>query len=111
MKWLIASLLLTLNIFACDIDLDVEGDKHKICVLGNDLYSKGCKGVSECFEFKKSKLKFYPNQDPRFSLCYQNGWRPSFAKLDGKTVSVCINSANQLVDLESLMKSFQLLVP
>ncbi|MCO4755682.1 MAG: hypothetical protein KC478_14465 [Bacteriovoracaceae bacterium] len=110
MKWLIASLILTLNLFACDIDLDVEGETHKVCVFDQNIYSKGCKGVSDCFKFKNKKLKYYPNQDPRFSLCYQNGWKPSFAKLDGKTVSVCMNSSNQFVDMESLMKSFNLIV-
>ena len=108
MKWFIILLIFPLSSFACDKALKVGEKLFKVCVEESNIFSKGCNNVPDCFTTPKH-LKYYPNQSPLFSLCYQSDAKPHFAKLSGNKdkVEVCVTEKGSVVDLDSLMKSYQ----
>lgn len=108
MKWFLILLTFPLSSFSCDLDLRVEKKSYKVCSDKKRIYSVECKSVSDCFKTPES-LKYYPNQSPLFSLCYQSGGAPHFAKLkDVKNkVEVCVRDEGKITDLGSLMELYK----
>lgn len=108
MKWLIILLTLSARLWACDNILNIDGKDYKVCRDKEALFSKGCEDPQACFKLSSEKVAFSPNQNPLFSLCYQNGHQPFFAKLEGEEhkVSVCLSENGKVVDLDSLMKAY-----
>ncbi|WP_040314275.1 hypothetical protein [Bacteriovorax sp. BAL6_X] len=74
------------------------------------MTSKECLNISDCFTFPNS-LKFYSNQNPLFSLCYQSKGTPRFGHINKVKITGCINSNNKVVDLNSLMKAYKMVNP
>lgn len=105
MKWLVVLLILPTSSFACKLDLKIGDKAYKVCNKADRIFTKDCESVAHCFK-KIKKLKFSSNQSPLFSLCYQSGATPRFAKIQGQKnkVEVCIKDGSKIVDLNSLMQ-------
>ena len=72
--------------------------------------SRECFVPEKCFPRLKSvKLKFYPYQNPLFSLCEQVGGEPHFARefLTKKKLRICLGEGNKVVDLPTLMNTYK----
>ena len=109
MKWLILLLIFAgSNIFACEGKINFDDKSVSVCVEGTTIFSKMCKNVEDCFKLPED-VEFGPSQNPLFSVCYGVGGVAYFAKLDGKrdSVTVCVNSDDKAVDLDSLMSAYK----
>lgn len=111
MKWLISLIILTGSAYASTSQGDVLLYAEKtLNVLRNGrvIYTPGCEIAGSCFSIP-NELKTSPNQNPLFSLCYQSGGTPYFAKLksDGEKVPVCLKKEMKALDLESLMREYK----
>lgn len=70
--------------------------------------SESCKDVAKCFFDKKIELKYYANQSPGFSLCYQIQGKPFFARIKGQKDTVPLCHKNLVfVDHESLLLAYK----
>lgn len=111
MKWFM-KLIILISLFSKAYGVTLtqsNGKAIEVDVDGKRVYSKDCSKIYNCFKFPK-KLKFYPNQSPLFSLCYQSGGTPEFVNLEGEEhkIEFCFKD-NKGVDLETLMKAYKAL--
>ncbi len=88
--------------------LIIDDIKLNVIVKGRDIYSQDCKNLEKCFKLP-TKMRFYPNQNPLFSLCYQSEGTPRFAivKSSKEKVQVCTKEA-KVVELDKMMSFYNL---
>lgn len=97
--------------FACD-KVEIEHDQQKVILCFDkkaDRYlSPHCDNVQKCFFKKKIEVKYYANQSPGFSICYQIDGEPFFAKIPGKDVSVPLcKLGDDFVDEDTLILTYK----
>ena len=98
------------NAHACDTPafLIYKNQKIKVCQTGIHYLSPNCKSVGECFFQKTIELKFYPNQSPGFSLCYQLGGKAFFGSIAGVKIKVPMCHKNGIYsDQEALLLHYR----
>lgn len=90
--------------------LEHKGKQIELCHdKEKDLYlSKSCKNIADCFFEKKIDLKFYANQSPGFSLCYQLGGDAFFGVVRGvkDKIPFCFKNGHY-ADQESLLLHYR----
>lgn len=102
-------------VHACELVEIIHNEKKvKVCFnKKTERYlSAECKSIETCFIQKKIEFKFFPDQSPGFSLCYQLEGKPFFAEVSGKSekVPMCFK-APYYVDQEHLFMSFKKVKP
>ncbi|WP_408096661.1 hypothetical protein ACJVC5_16620 [Peredibacter sp. HCB2-198] len=102
-------------VHACELVEIIHNEKKvKVCFdKKTELYlSEDCKDIEKCFLQKKIEFKFFPDQSPGFSLCYQLEGKPFFARVVGQKekVPMCYK-APYYVDQEHLFMSFKQVKP
>ncbi len=112
MRWPIVSLILIAETLACDNLLDIKGRQFKVCIQNQKVYSPQCKNPKRCFDFPQENFIYTPNQSPLFSLCYQSGGKPYFARLkeEKDKIEICLNQQDQVIDLNTLMSEYQKII-
>lgn len=114
MKWLIILLTLISDVYACEnVEIVFDNKKYSACIENQKTekfyFSKKCKNILDCFDLGSVKeLSIYPNQNPKFTLCYKLKGKPGFSLIKGekRKIPICLLD-NNLVDLNYLIYSFQ----
>lgn len=109
------SLFLTNAGHACETAQFSHDEKQiKVCYdKKTERYlSIDCKNIATCFLTKKIDFQFRQDQSPGFSLCYQLGGSPFFAKVSVKkeTVPMCFMKP-YYIDQETLFLEFKKVKP
>ena len=109
-------ILLTLisTSYACEkVKLVFDESTFEVCSSDVDnrkfYYSKSCEKTSECFDLGKvTQLTAYPNQNPKFTLCYNLNGKAGFASIKGvkRKIPACIKD-NKIVNLNYLLYSYR----
>ena len=102
-------------VHACELVEIIHNEKKvKVCFdkKTEHYLSADCKNVEKCFLQKKIEFKFFSDQSPGFSLCYQLDGKPFFAEVVGKTekVPMCFKKP-YYIDQENLFMSFKKVKP
>lgn len=115
MKILILLQIIALTAFASSNNecistkIIVDENLYDVCIDSRKVYSLNCKKMESCFPTPLKPYEHKSTQNPLFSLCLANKGIPHFAKLkdSNKKVTICMNEKNQIIDLNSLMRSFK----